>query len=94
MRTDINEFLESRIRPFFFLKFVLTKQLVRTVRDERLEMSRPLQEEIADVLDDRLLFLSLRQAFRQDLIDIEDFMNVPKDLTDEVVPTVRRYHLL
>lgn len=92
--TYIDEFLESRIGTFFLFKLVLTKQLMSTISDERLEMRSSLQEQISDILYDGLLFLPFRQAFRQDLIDIEYFVDVPKDLTDEIVSPVRRHHLL
>lgn len=67
---------------------------MRTVRHERLEMRHSLQEQVTNVLDDGLLFLALRQALSQDLVDREHFVNVPEYLADKVIAAVGRNDFL
>lgn len=65
-----------------------------SVRNERLEMCCPFQKQVSDVLYHRLLFLTLRQALCQYLIDIEHLVHVPEHLTNKVVSAIRWDHLL
>jgi hypothetical protein len=91
--THVNEFLESRVGTFLLLKFVLSEQLVTTVLDKWLELRYPLEEDVSDSFNDRLLFLPFRQLLREDLVDGENVMDIPEDLLHKLVPPFERHDL-
>jgi len=62
--THIDKSLKSRICPLFLLKLVLSKQLMTSIADKGLKMRYSFQEQVSDLLYDRLLFLAFGQPFR------------------------------
>lgn len=80
--------MENRVRTFFLLEFVLAEKLMGTISDKRFEERDTFKENVAYTRDDWFLFLALRETFGEDMVNGEDVMDIPKDLSDEVVPAL------
>jgi hypothetical protein len=57
---------------------------MRPIRHKRLKQGHSLQEQIAQALHHRLLFLPLRQPFGEDMIHVPNIVYVPEDLPHKV----------
>jgi hypothetical protein len=70
------------------LEFVLAKQLVCTILDERCEVGHELQEHISYVVHDKVLLLTPSERFRKARVDHVDFLAVAEDSADELLSAV------
>ena len=84
LKTHVDKALKCRARSLLLLKLILAEQLMRSIRDERLEQWNAFEKQVADRLDHRLLLLPFRQTFSERQIDGEYVMDVPEDLSDEI----------
>jgi hypothetical protein len=82
--THVDKLGESRITPLLLLKLVLPVQLMRSVLDERPKVRHHVEEDVANVVDDVGLLLTLVEEFREADVDRVDLEDIPKDLLDKV----------
>ena len=85
--TNLYEARERWIRALLLLELVFSIQLVRTIRDEWMEVGNGLDQDVADLLDDGVRLLSLVQRVPQARVDSNDGLYVPEHLLDEVLPS-------
>lgn len=82
--THVDKLGESRVAPLLLLELVLAVQLVGTVLDVRAKVRHEVEEDVADMVDDVRLLLSLVEELAQSDIDRIHLEHVPEDLGDKV----------
>lgn len=88
--THLNKSRKRRVPALLLLKFVLAIQLVRTIIDKRVKLRCVLLEDIANLADDSKLLLSLGEGVSESCICVDDRLQIPEYLRDEVVPFLGR----
>ena len=88
--THLDKCRKRWVRALLLLKFVLAVQLVRTIIDERVKLRHVFLKDIANLADDGKLLLSLGEGVPETCVGVDDRLQVPEHLRDEVVPFLRR----
>jgi hypothetical protein len=87
--THLDKSRKRGVGALLLLEFVFAVQLVRAIVDKRLEQRHMLLEDVPDLAYDGELLLPLGERVPEAGVGVDDRLQVPEHLRDEVVPVLR-----